>query len=479
MYKFMFEVTGQQIKRIDDLEPVAMCRNLYTAHFDFKTDEWVGIKTAVFVQGRFRKNVILDENNECNVPWEFFYSNEKTYGYVSVFCGDLVTARQAIVIIKKSGYYYDDAYTEPTPDIYQQLITILQNKGDKLKIDESDLLLLSGDIELSRVSLSSTAGKDGREIELQNNGSAIQWRYVGDQDWTDLVQISELKGDKGDRGDSGSNGEDGREVELQKSDTSIQWRYVGEDTWKDLVPLSDIKGNDGADGERGAPGQDGKTPTIGENGNWYIGDTDTGKPSRGKSGVELSDQEPTDKEVNVWINESSEQSFELPEIKDEEISQEDTWSSQKIRNEIDGKGYTIPVMTDSTIGGGKAVSKTDETVPVAIDSETGQLFVPDQSMEYKGINQVKHSSSETTIELSPNVLHIWSEVLSLDITLAAGDPEVVNEYMFSFVSGSTPTQITLPSTVKGLPTIEANSVYDMSIVNNKLAYGRWDYNVSV
>ena len=34
----------------------------------------------------------------------------------------------------------------------------------------------------------------------------------------------------------------------------------------------------------GAAGKDGTTPTIGENGNWYLGDTDTGKPSRGAAG---------------------------------------------------------------------------------------------------------------------------------------------------------------------------------------------------
>ena len=39
-------------------------------------------------------------------------------------------------------------------------------------------------------------------------------------------------------------------------------------------------------GKDGADGQDGITPTIGENGNWYLGDTDTGKPSRGEKGDE-------------------------------------------------------------------------------------------------------------------------------------------------------------------------------------------------
>lgn len=31
-------------------------------------------------------------------------------------------------------------------------------------------------------------------------------------------------------------------------------------------------------------GADGLTPTIGDNGNWYLGNTDTGKPSRGEKG---------------------------------------------------------------------------------------------------------------------------------------------------------------------------------------------------
>ena len=38
------------------------------------------------------------------------------------------------------------------------------------------------------------------------------------------------------------------------------------------------------DGKPGKPGNHGITPTVGENGNWYIGDTDTGKPSRGETG---------------------------------------------------------------------------------------------------------------------------------------------------------------------------------------------------
>lgn len=43
-------------------------------------------------------------------------------------------------------------------------------------------------------------------------------------------------------------------------------------------------GAPGKDGTNGADGKGGITPTIGSNGNWYLGSTDTGKPSQGNTG---------------------------------------------------------------------------------------------------------------------------------------------------------------------------------------------------
>ena len=86
--------------------------------------------------------------------------------------------------------------------------------------------------------------------------------------------IDELKAGGG----SGTPGKDGREIEIQNNGTAIQWRYAGDDDWTDLVQLSDITGAKGDSGENGI------TPTIGENGNWYLGETHTGKPSRGTQG---------------------------------------------------------------------------------------------------------------------------------------------------------------------------------------------------
>ena len=46
-------------------------------------------------------------------------------------------------------------------------------------------------------------GGDGREIELRNNGSFVQWRYVGDAGWVDLVELTSLQGPTGATGESG------------------------------------------------------------------------------------------------------------------------------------------------------------------------------------------------------------------------------------------------------------------------------------
>lgn len=81
--------------------------------------------------------------------------------------------------------------------------------------------------------------------------------------------------------------------------------------------------------------------------------------------------------------------------------------------------------------------------------------------------------SENTKELQPNRYYIFSEMTELTITLAEGEEGKLNEYMFELVSGTTPTTLTLPETVKwmGDNTIEASKTYQVSIVNNIAVMG--------
>lgn len=92
---------------------------------------------------------------------------------------------------------------------------------------------------------------------------------VGPQGATGPQGLQGVKGDTGDTGSQGPQGltgpqgiqgiqgipgDDGREVELQKNTTHVQWRYVGDITWNDLVPLTDITGPQGATGSQGPQG---------------------------------------------------------------------------------------------------------------------------------------------------------------------------------------------------------------------------------
>ena len=103
-------------------------------------------------------------------------------------------------------------------------------------------------------------GTDGITPSIGENGN---W-YLGT---TDTGKPS--RGEKGDKGDPGAKGDPGERG--PKGETGAP----GE---------QGPKGKPGDTGPAGASGTDGITPTIGENGNWYLGATDTGKPSRGEKG---------------------------------------------------------------------------------------------------------------------------------------------------------------------------------------------------
>ena len=78
-------------------------------------------------------------------------------------------------------------------------------------------------------------------------------------------------------------------------------------------------------------------------------------------------------------------------------------------------------------------------------------------------------STTTTLEIEPNKFYKFGEETELNITLAEiTDTTQLNEHMFEFISGATATTLTLPSSVKWLetPTIEANKIYQCSIVDN-------------
>ena len=71
-------------------------------------------------------------------------------------------------------------------------------------------------------------------------------------------------------------------------------------------------------------------------------------------------------------------------------------------------------------------------------------------------------------ELAPNTYYKWGEIAALTVTLAEPtNTDRTNEYCFEFVSGETPTTLSVPDTVKWVkePNIEAGKTYQVSILN--------------
>ena len=121
--------------------------------------------------------------------------------------------------------------------------------------DLADLTTEAKENLVAAINEAARTGGGSGSMDLRVAGGYIQYSTDSGSTWTNLIAVADLKGDKGDKGDKGEPGE--------KGDTGAQ----------------------GEKGDTGATGADGITPHIGDNGNWYLGTTDTGKPSRGATGA--------------------------------------------------------------------------------------------------------------------------------------------------------------------------------------------------
>ncbi len=250
------------------------------------------------------------------------------------------------------------------------------------------------------------------------------------------------------------------------------------------------KGDKGDKGDTGQKGDPGTTPEIGENGNWYLGETDTGKPSRGEQGPkgeqgETGEQGPPG-QTGPAGSTGATPNIQIGTVQTLEPGQDATASmSGTPENPLlnlgipkgenaEGNSYELPIMSSTQLGGGKAVAKTDEDVPVAVDPSTGQLFVPTypENTSSSATPRQEMQNTNTNVTLEPNKLYVFPEMASLTVTLAEPDnSNVANEYYFFFTSGQTATTLTLNDVLSDAYSIEANMKYEVSILEG-VAYIR-------
>ena len=156
----------------------------------------------------------------------------------------------------------------------QNAITALQNAKDNYIAADA---ALKAELE-DAIAKAKQEAIDAAKGYIPYIGTNGNW-WIGDTDTG--VDANGIKGDKGDKGDTGADGVGIAKIEKTATNGNVDTYTVTLTNGKTYT-FTVTNGKDGADGKDGengkdgADGKDGLTPFIGENGNWWIGDTDTG-----------------------------------------------------------------------------------------------------------------------------------------------------------------------------------------------------------
>lgn len=283
-----------------------------------------GVKQVHYQNKCFGRSVDVDvgDDGTAIIPDELLqdWHPLTAYAYVTDDTGAYTMVQRDFIVHKRAkpaGYVY-------TPTDQMTLQTIQRQIGDL-----GDLTTEAKENLVAAINEAARAGGGAGSMDLRVADGYIQYSTDSGSTWTNLIAVADLKGAKGDKGDTGAQGVKGDPGEKgdpgatgpagpagvpgkdgAKGDPGVP----GKDGHSPVVTatksgktttisvdgaaiatvedgVDGVPGKDGADGKPGASGSDGAkgadgiTPHIGDNGNWYLGPTDTGKPSRGATGA--------------------------------------------------------------------------------------------------------------------------------------------------------------------------------------------------
>lgn len=214
------------------------------------TEDWRPlIKYAVF-EGSGRRIALTNIGDSCIIPHEVLAKHGGAlrvgvYGRTADGSAATPTVYAQLGIIQRGADPNADPSTKPTLPVWAQIQAQI---GDMAALEtEAKDSLVAAINEAAKSGGGGSGGKDGTGIESitykgeDESGGNMYTVLLTDGTSYDITAPKGAKGDKGDAGDKGADG---------------------------------------------AAGADGVTPHIGDNGNWYLGTTDTGKPSRGETGLQ-------------------------------------------------------------------------------------------------------------------------------------------------------------------------------------------------
>ena len=219
------------------------------------------------------KIIVRFKEHEC------YFENEKDIK--SLISGDYNSTKLVFDFDREDGTKVFEMKNENNEIVYAD------------EIDNNELILVGKDENDNNCTLFNTKGTYAFEITLYGNDSKLTSVHGAFSVQQEEVVISDDVAEShlpifdemiNSLEDALSEVET-IDIDVEKVDSSTTVTLTKKDgTTKEVEILDGVDGIDGQDGRNGTDGQDGITPTIGNNGNWYLGETDTGKPSRGIQG---------------------------------------------------------------------------------------------------------------------------------------------------------------------------------------------------
>lgn len=138
--KIIVAATHGKLAKVRDVPAIEGTINALKINFQFKTSDWNDTtKTTVFIRGRATPStinespicVILDENNECNVPAEILAKDGMFSVGVFGTRDDYRIVSNWICYRIDNGCYADGSTPiDPSSAIYEQIISMLNNKSE-------------------------------------------------------------------------------------------------------------------------------------------------------------------------------------------------------------------------------------------------------------------------------------------------------------------------------------------------------------
>lgn len=520
-----------ELTKVKDTRGTTNTIGALRCRFDFRTSDWDhSVKTAMFCNGDALLHpevadsavpVLLDDDNECAVPFEVLTDNlPYSVGVWGITDTGLRIVSQWIVFGAQDGCYVDgNEPIEPTPTVYEQIMVELGSKAPATH-EHNDRYYLKSEI-------------DNRFDQLDISDS-----LVDDVEKNTEARHKHSNKDLLDKFSEDANGNplyDGREIAASIDEAEII-RHV-DAALTEAKNSGEFDGADGKDGVDGKDGANGETPYI-KNGNWWIGTTDTGVRAEGVNGTDGDDGSDGIGIVKAEINNSGELVVLYTNGQLANLGVVVGKDGQDGVNGADGQdgkdGISVTHQWEGTILtviSASGASSADLKGEQGADGEKGDKgekgnpftyedFTPEQLAELKGdsgvyvgteeptdegdtvwinpegivanpddfglteedkaeiakkvyVPRIEISDSDATIE--PNKFYVFPEMVSLSISFGGEvDTKIVQEYKFRFISGETATTLTLPETVIGDITVEANSIVEVSIIDNYAVCQSWE-----